>query len=106
MKTRIANVVVLVVAGIVGGALSNAVFQGRSAQGKGVAKEVRAERFVMVDELGVTRAELGLLKDEQPGLALYDEAGSMRAMLGLEEDGRPVLEFYDEAGRRQGRPQW
>ncbi len=90
----------LVVSGLLGGALSNWLLPGRTAwaQGEGAAKELRAERFVLVDAAGEERAALRIMEGE-PGLALGDEAGQTRMSLaqllwGLD----PSLKLYDAAG--------
>ena len=61
-----------------------------------VLKEVRANRFVLVDEKGKNRAALTAFKDG-PGLALYDENDRPRAALTALKDG-PGLTLYDEKG--------
>ncbi len=106
MRTRVLNVVLLVVAGLVGGALSNVLLQGGPAlaQGGAVAKEIRAERFALVDAAGKERATL-TLADGEPGLHFVDSAGRPRAALrllgGPGVAGEPGLVFLDTAGRRR-----
>ena len=63
----------------------------------GVAKEVRANKFVVVDENGKTRAVLVAGKDGV-GLALNDENGKVRAELPVFKDG-PALSLKDEKGK-------
>lgn len=63
------------------------------------ARTVNAQRFVVTDEHGVRRAELGMSipageTEEQPWLGLFDADGNVRACLGV-HDGQPWLEFYD-----------
>ena len=101
MKARMLEVVLLVVSGLVGGALSNVLLRGGPAlaQGGAVAKEIRAERFVLVDQADRPRAELSLLRDD-PLLALIDGEGKLRAELSLVDDC-PKLVLGTEAGTPQ-----
>jgi len=64
--------------------------------GSGV-KEIRANRFILEDENGKTRAELSLKKDG-PVLLLLDENDKSRAELSLKKDG-PNLSLSDENGK-------
>lgn len=82
----------LIVAFIAGGLLFSFT---RKSSGR-VAKEIRANRFVLVDESGRTRA----LLDEQesgPGLRLFDEQGKRRAVLAVDKNGLR-LGLLDEHG--------
>jgi len=101
--------VVLAASGLVGGGLSNWLLPGRAAwaQEQG-AQEVRAERFVVVDEAGRERAELGF-RDGDPGLKMYDSTGQLRLWLSLingnpglnllTADDHPAADFFaDEDG--------
>lgn len=89
---------VLAVSGLLGGALSNWLLCGGAAwaQDEGAAKQVRCESFVLVDDVGKTRAHMGLLNGD-PVLELYDAMGERRAALGLEE-GDPGLVLYASNG--------
>ena len=95
--------VVLVVSGFLGGAACNlmtrsgpVVAQATSSQ---VQEEIRAKRFVLVDEAGATRAVLGFNDRGNPGLVLRDAAGKTRAGLALQPDGTPGLALKDAAGK-------
>jgi hypothetical protein len=91
--------IVLAVSGLMGGVLSTWLLPGRAAyaQEQAAAQEIRAEKFVLVDAAGKTRAMLYLL-DGRPGLVFYDEAGKPRAILEI-LDGEPVLQFASAAGK-------
>ena len=52
-----------------------------AAQAQGAGKVIRANAFIVEDENGVARAELGASK-EGPGLVMTDENGKTRAWLG------------------------
>lgn len=52
--------------------------------------ELRAQRFVLVDENGKPRAALGFCK-AGPMLGLYEENGMLRASLGLDKNYGPSL---------------
>jgi hypothetical protein len=72
--------------------------QAQGAAGEAAAKEVRATQFVLVDENGKTRAEMGTVKVGGSGLILYDENGTVRATLGADKDGSR-LTLFDENGK-------
>ena len=88
---------------------------------KNANRVVEAEKFVLKDEKGISRAELGMtasgpglrLCDEGgiarlgldvdkggPGISIYDETGKTRVVLGIGKDG-PVIELSDEVGRHR-----
>ena len=100
-------IVLTVVSGFLGGAVSNLLLRGvpAAAQGGKVQDEVLARNFMLVDGAGKVRASLGLNTAPgfeaavSPGLALYDAAGKWRAGLCLGEDGSPALALYDAAGK-------
>jgi len=62
-----------------------------------VVNEVRARRFVLVDEAGRVRADLTAHKTG-PELDFYDQNGKGRAALGVTKDG-PGLLLLDENGK-------
>jgi hypothetical protein len=64
------------------------------AQETATVKEVRAERFVLVDQAGRDRAELTMV-DEQPMLRLLDEAGVARAQFGFGDVGAEGVHFFE-----------
>lgn len=70
---------------------------GKEAGGGAWVNEVRAKRFVLVDDAGRERAMLDVLADG-PRLALFDAAGKPRAWLSVDKDG-PVLGLGDENGK-------
>jgi hypothetical protein len=55
----------------------------------GVSDEVRARRFVLVEQSGKERAELGFLGGS-PFLALRDNDENSRFLLTMVEDGSPA----------------
>jgi hypothetical protein len=65
--------------------------------GAGTVKEIRANRFVIEDENGKTRAVLTTTKDG-PMLALFDTNGKLRARLTASND-EPKLVMFDENGK-------
>lgn len=66
-----------------------------------VPEEVRAKRFVLVDNTDKAWAELATISENQPQLVLSDEAGRPRLTLSLSPYGEPVLSFADAAGKRR-----
>ncbi len=59
-----------------------------------VADEVRARRFVLVDEEMLPRAVLGLTADAAVTLILTDSGGFPRVELRSEAAGAPALRLY------------
>lgn len=62
-------------------------------------KAVEAEKFVLRDANGRSRAVLTVSADGSPVLALSDQDGTTRATLAVSADGQPGLALYDEDGR-------
>lgn len=63
-----------------------------------VHDEIRARKFVLVDDSGTIRAELGILPDGQTRLIIRDEAKGTEAWFGTDETGMPVLTFGSKTG--------
>jgi len=60
----------------------------------GVRKEVRAKRFVVVDEEGRNRGLIAVKKGS-PGIAFVDAAGRLRAGLGCSDQAGSGLTLWD-----------
>ena len=92
--------IVLAVSGLTGGVLSTWLLPGQVAWAQeGTVKEVRAERFVLVDETGRERALLYKTIEGNPMLRLDDAAGYPAVTLGSLE-GKPGLVLWDAGGPR------
>jgi len=63
------------------------------------SRTIEAERFIVIDSAGKTRAVLSMILDG-PHLVMYDEKGEMRVNLRVGPDG-PLLAFDNEAGKPQ-----
>jgi hypothetical protein len=61
--------------------------------------EVRAERFVLTDAAGRTRAELCTRPDGTAGFVLYDTAGRRRGQVAVNGASDSYLSLFDEAGK-------
>lgn len=87
---------------------------GHTANAQGefkVHKEIRANKFILVDKQGMTRAVLGMGFYDQngnlrsrlavfgPGLILHDEKGQERAVLSVENVNGPILRLSDQKGK-------
>jgi hypothetical protein len=66
------------------------------AQGTGTAKELRANKFVLEDNSGDTRALLWMT-DNGPSLGLMDKKSKLRICLSADKEG-PSLALYNENG--------
>jgi len=60
---------------------------------------IRAHRFVVVDNAGNERAELGTLDDGRVRLTIRGEEGKPMILIGLDENAQPVLGLADANGR-------
>jgi hypothetical protein len=93
--------VVLFVGGVIGSGLSAWLLPGRAAwaqRSAATVKEVRAERFALVDATGRGHAALEIMEEGDPALRLFDEAGKARMVLRMEY-GQPSFELCDEDGQ-------
>ena len=66
--------------------------QGKAA----VQEEVRAKKFVLVDEQGMSVGAFGTTNG-QPRLALYGESEKVRALFALDPSGQPGLALFSES---------
>ena len=60
-----------------------------------VQEEVRARKFVLVNEMGTPVGAFGVL-DGQPSLKLFDQNKKVRLVLALDQDGQPAFVLTDE----------
>ena len=60
------------------------------------ADEIRARRFVVVDDRGTTRVQLGLLGEEGSVLELADRRGIGRAAIAVRPDGAATIKMLGE----------
>src|SRR5262249_3740758 len=94
--------VVAMVAGLVGGMVSNwflmgtPVFAQKAPQRE---KDLQAERFEVVDQAGKLRAILGVVPDGTLSLVLNDKAGRPRAGLTVVSNGAPFVALFDKDGK-------
>jgi hypothetical protein len=60
-------------------------------------REVRAQRFVLVDDAGTEQGEFGMTPKGEPVVRLWNKARGMAATLGIDEGGMPhvSLESFD-----------
>lgn len=70
---------------------------GQSVSGD---REVRAQRFVVVDAAGKPRAELGLFPYGDGAITINDPAGDAAKRLEAEANPTPGLRLYGEGGAR------
>ena len=92
-------VALTVVAGLVGGALSNRVFMARIAtaqEAEQQRKVITAEEFRLVDEDGRARAVLTLGSKGNVSISFYDRYDESRVELGLSPEGQPILKLLDQ----------
>ena len=63
-----------------------------------VQEEVRARKFVLVNEQGTSVGAFGVV-DGQLLLMLRDQDKNVRAILAVDEDGQPGIVLLDENGK-------
>jgi len=61
-----------------------------------VVDEIRARRFVVVDDRGTTRVQLGLLGEDSSVLELADGRGIGRAAIAVRPDGAATIKMLGE----------
>ncbi len=91
-----------VVSGLVGGALSDLLFRGlpaRAAQTTTAPKVIEAQEFRLVDEAGNNRAALAFNVVGNPALFMYDAEGELRLQLLVSEDEGAGVALYDGTGQ-------
>ncbi|MBI3609892.1 MAG: hypothetical protein HY204_04210 [Nitrospirae bacterium] len=88
-------------AGMIGGAVSGRFFMGEPAWAQKTIpheKVIAAEKFLLVDSDGRTRAKLGLWPNGRPGFFAYDKDGIPNTSLNLQTDD-PRLVLIDKNGK-------
>ncbi len=60
---------------------------------------VEAERFILKDDTGETRAILGIASENTVCLSLCDRQGKTRVGVSVDQDGVPQLNFFDKSAR-------
>ncbi len=88
--------VVIGLAGLVGGALSNWLLQSQAQAG--TSKLLTGTELRLLDENGRTRALLSLMRGK-PRLIMTDENGEFRIEIGMAAGGEPGLWLRDQDGR-------
>ena len=94
-------IVLTLVGGIIGGALSNHLWGAASAAAaEKKVNTITAGSFVLTDANGVQRALLSIEPDEEVSLILNDMSGNERAELRAGRNGGASVGFFNEAGNR------
>ncbi len=89
--------VVTIVAGMAGGAISERVFSSGVAGAQSKSINVSAEEFLLLDKNGKVRAGLGLDPKGEVGLILTSKDGNY--LLYLSPDDRLAFKLTDKSGR-------
>jgi hypothetical protein len=61
-------------------------------------QEIKAGKFIVVDNKGNERAEFGMLKDNRPGMILWNMKDNMAFSVSLDDTGMPRMEFANSKG--------
>lgn len=91
------ELVLAVMAGFLGGALSGPLLRARSALAETThyEKVISAEKLVLTDKDGTARVGCGVGEDGRVTIAVSDKNGKVRIGFGVLADGSPSLDFYD-----------
>jgi hypothetical protein len=107
IKDRWSNFAMAIVGGIVGALVAGSGLPGRlwpSATAEAATHHVRAiaaEQFILVDRMGIKRAELVMERGE-PLLEFYGPTGkTLRASIGVDLKGTARARFYSSTGISQ-----
>ena len=76
MNNRITTSLALV-AGLIGGAISHWLFDPTTVRAQTVSQEVRARKFVLVDERGAARGAFGIETDGTAQIEVTDAKGRL-----------------------------
>jgi len=90
-----------VVAGFIGGAFSNQIFQAMPAFASDVTRGrvLSVEKLLITDRNGTARVGFGVTEDGRVTMAVSDQKGRVRIGFGILADGNPSLDFYDLANK-------
>jgi hypothetical protein len=107
-KGRWSNFIMATAGGVVGALLVGSGLPGRlwpaataDAATRHVARTIKAERIVLVDRMGIERAELAMVRGE-PLLEFYGPTGKTeRASIGVDLKGTARARFYSSTGVSQ-----
>lgn len=94
-KDRLLLVVAALAGGVVGGALLMGTM-GHFGAGKTVADAVNARNFALIDPSGKRRAGLSISAHGLAAFDVYDNVGISRAQLGVLPDGTSIFGFSDK----------
>ena len=97
MKQLYLLIVIVMLSGFMGGAVSERLFSERTpaAQKMYESNIIAAEGFHLVDDDGTIRGAFSLGSDKEPNLHFLDKSGVFRASLSLGKNGIPSLHFSD-----------
>ena len=91
--------ILALIGGVFGGALSGHLFP-RDAEAARAMRELRAEKFVLIDHDGRQRGEFRVGADGGSAVVFYDQNGARRVVLGEAPNGRNGLAIYGSGGRQ------
>ncbi|HVB81410.1 MAG TPA: hypothetical protein VNE82_15870 [Candidatus Binataceae bacterium] len=107
-KDRWSNFVMAIVGGVIGAIVAGSGLPGRlwstataQAATRHHVRALEAERFVLVDQMGIKRAELAMVHGE-PLLDFYGPTGKTeRVSIGVDMKGTARARFYSSTGISQ-----
>ena len=93
--------VLALVGGVFGGALSGHLFPREAEASAHAARELRAQKFVLVGRDGAERGVIEVNSRGIADIALNDQSGRLRAEFRVGAENGSALGFYDQNGNRR-----
>jgi hypothetical protein len=93
--------ILALVGGGFGGALSGHLFPREAEAAARAAREIKAEKFVLVDHDGNERGVIEVSSTGVAGVSLEDQTGRQRSVLRVGTDGGAAIGFYDQNGAKR-----
>ena len=78
--------------------LGSGVLGTARSEDETVPKEIRARKFVVVDDNGKELAEFGVGSNGQPSMVVWNKGKSMVATMGMDDAGMPRFAFEKSSG--------
>jgi len=78
--------------------LGTSALSTAQSEDKTAPSEIRAQKFVVVDDNGKELAEFGIGSNGQPSMAVWNKGKSMVASMGMDNAGMPRFAFEKSSG--------
>lgn len=75
--------------------LGSGVLRTARSEGTSVPNEIRATKFVVVDDTGKMRAEFGIMEDHEAGMVIWNEKKTAAVAVSVDHSGMPNIVFQN-----------